>query len=126
MQSSTRDKRDTPIDISPFNPFTLRVALKGIVCYSHTFENNLGIKRKLTKYFKKSCCLASDKHFSFKYFSKNVLVSLSVNGLMTLIPGDHITLFKLLDRLASTVVEADTVAVEEYWLTYAREMNSRL
>ena len=26
------------------NPFTLRGALKAIVCYSHTFENNLGIK----------------------------------------------------------------------------------
>ena len=26
------------------NPFTLRGALETIVCYSHTFENNLGIK----------------------------------------------------------------------------------
>ena len=33
-----------------FNQFTLRVALRGIVCYFHTFENNLGIKQKFTKY----------------------------------------------------------------------------
>ena len=33
-----------------FNPFTLRVALRGIVCYFHTFKNNLGIKKNVTKY----------------------------------------------------------------------------
>ena len=33
-----------------FNSFTLRVALRSIVCYSHTFENNMGIKQKFTKY----------------------------------------------------------------------------
>ena len=27
-------------------PFTLRVPLESIVCYSHTFENNMGIKLK--------------------------------------------------------------------------------
>ena len=33
---------------------------ESIVCYSHTFENNLRIKQKSTKYLKESCCLASD------------------------------------------------------------------
>ena len=42
------------------NPFTLRVPLESIVCYSHTFENNLRIKQKFTKYLKYSRCLASD------------------------------------------------------------------
>ena len=57
------------------NPFTLRVSLESIVCYFHTFENNLGIKEKFTKYLKESCCLASDQHFSFKCFSENAFVS---------------------------------------------------
>ena len=74
--------------------FTLRVPLEIIVCYFHTYENNLGIKQKFTKYLKENCCLASDQHFSFKYFPKNasvwkvlskivrpVLATLSVNGL---------------------------------------------
>ena len=76
------------------NSFTLRGALESIVCYSHTFGNNLGRKRKFTKYLKESCCLASDQHFSFncffwKCFSKwniskivrPVLAALSVNEL---------------------------------------------
>ena len=49
------------------NPLTLRVSLEGIVCYSHTFEDNLGIKQKFTKYLKEICCLASDQHLSFKF-----------------------------------------------------------
>ena len=40
-------------------PFTLRVPLENIVCHFHTFENNLGIKQKFTKYLKESCCLTS-------------------------------------------------------------------
>ena len=56
-------------------PFTLRVTLESIVCYSHTFGNNLGIKREFTKYLKESCCLASDQHFSFKCFPENAFVS---------------------------------------------------
>ena len=32
-----------------FNPFTLRDPLESIVCYSHTFQNNFGIKQKFTK-----------------------------------------------------------------------------
>ena len=56
------------------NPFTLRVPLKSIICYFHTFKNNLGIKRNFIKYLKESCCMASDYHFSFKYFPKYVLV----------------------------------------------------
>ena len=53
------------------NPFTLRDTLESIVCYSHTFENNLGINQKLTKYLKESCCLVSNQHFSFKLFPEN-------------------------------------------------------
>ena len=56
------------------NPFTLRDTLESIVCYSNTFENNLGIKQKLTKYLKESCCLTSDQHFSFKCFPENASV----------------------------------------------------
>ena len=75
------------------NPFTLRVPLETIVCYSYTFENNLGIKLKFTKYLKEICCMASGQHFSFKYFpgkyfckqntikiARPVLAALSVNG----------------------------------------------
>ena len=36
-----------------------RVPLENIVCHFHTFENNLGIKQKFTKYLKESCCLSS-------------------------------------------------------------------
>ena len=45
------------------------------ICYSHTFDNNLGIKRKFTKYLKESCCLAADQHFSFIVFSEYAFVS---------------------------------------------------
>ena len=45
-----------------------------IVCYFHTFGNNLGIKRKFAKYFKETCCLSSDQHFSLKCFQKNAFV----------------------------------------------------
>ena len=78
-----------------FNPFTLRVPQESIVCYFHTFENNLEIKQILTKYLKESCWLYSDKHFSFKYFwwkcfcevninkiVRPILAALSANGLM--------------------------------------------
>ena len=41
------------------NPFTLESYSKSIVCYLDTFGNNLGIKRKFTKYLKESCCLTS-------------------------------------------------------------------
>ena len=34
------------------NPFTLNIPIESIVCYFHTFENKLGIKRKFTKYLK--------------------------------------------------------------------------
>ena len=37
------------------NPFTLRVHQESIVCYFHTFENNLEIKQIITKYLKESC-----------------------------------------------------------------------
>ena len=57
------------------NPLTLSVSLEGIVCYSHNFENKFGIKHNFTKYLKESCCLASNEHFSFKYFQENVFLS---------------------------------------------------
>ena len=50
------------------NPFTLRATPESIVCYPHTFENNLGNNRNFTNYLKESCCLASKKHFSIKFF----------------------------------------------------------
>ena len=56
------------------NSLTLRAFLESIVCYFHIFEKNFGIKQKFTEYLKKSCCLASDRHFSFKYFPKNAFV----------------------------------------------------
>ena len=48
------------------NSLTLRDPLESVVCYSHTFEDNLGIKQKLAIYLKESCCVASYKHFSLK------------------------------------------------------------
>ena len=56
------------------NPFRVESSFRSIVCYFHTFGNNLGIKRKFAKYFKESCCLSSDQHFSFKCFKKNAFV----------------------------------------------------
>ena len=58
----------------PLNPFTLKSSSRSIVCYFHNFGNNLGIKRKFAKYFKESCCLLSDQHFSLKCFQKNAFV----------------------------------------------------
>ena len=57
------------------NLFTLKFTLESIVCYSHTFENNLGIKQKFKKKLKESCCLASDQFFSFDFFQKMLLLS---------------------------------------------------
>ena len=57
------------------NPLTLRDPLESAVCYSNTFEDNLGIKQKLAKYLKESCCVAYDQHFSFKCFQENMFVS---------------------------------------------------
>ena len=42
------------------NTFTLKSSSRNIVCYFHTFENNLGMKRNFTKYLKEICCLSSD------------------------------------------------------------------
>ena len=80
--------------LSHLNPLAVKIPFEKIFCYSHTFLNNLVIKRKFTKYLKESCCLASDYHFSFKYFPKDayvrkiyalivrpVLAALIVNGL---------------------------------------------
>ena len=61
-----------------------RVPHGSIVCYTHTYENNLEMKHKLAKYLMESCYLASDQHFSFKYFLENAFVSkiyLKLSGL---------------------------------------------
>ena len=55
-------------------PFTLRVLFENIVCYSHSFEHNWGIKGKLVQYLNESCCVASDKYFSFNCFSKKSFI----------------------------------------------------
>ena len=52
-----------------------RVSLEGIVCYFHTFENNMSTKQNLIKYLKESCCLTSDQHSSLKCFQENAFVS---------------------------------------------------
>ena len=88
-------RSDTLLILWRFNPFTLRAPPQSSVCYFHTFENNLGIKRKFKKKLKESCCLSAGQHFSIKYFPKNafrskgftklvrpVLAALSVNGLI--------------------------------------------
>ena len=67
--------RHSQAQLSMLNPFTLRVSLESVVCYSHTFENIFWIKQKFTKYLKESSCLACDQHFSFKCFQENVFVS---------------------------------------------------
>ena len=80
--------------VTPVNPFTLKSSSRNILCYFHTFENNLGLKQNFTKYLKEICSLSSDQHFSFKYFQKKcfckgniskifrpLLSALSVNGL---------------------------------------------
>ena len=59
--------------VGPINPFTLKNSSRNIVCYFHTFENNLRMKRSFAKYLKIRC-LSSDQHFSFKYFQKNAFV----------------------------------------------------
>ena len=59
------------VSIIPFNQFTLWLPQESIVCYSHTFENNLRIKLKSTKYLKESC-LAFDQHFPFKGFCQKM------------------------------------------------------
>ena len=41
-----------------------------VVWTMDTFENNIGIHHKFTKYFKDSCWLDFDQYFSFKYFLK--------------------------------------------------------
>ena len=60
-----------PYSIQNINPFTLKVPLESAGCYFHTFENNLRIKQKFTKYLRESCCLTLCLHFSFRYFPKN-------------------------------------------------------
>ena len=99
---------------SQFNPFTFKSSSQNNVCYFHTFENDLGMKRNFTKYLKEICCLSSDQHFSLKCFQKNcfckgniskivrpLLAALSVNGLKTknqaipFMPGDLLDEYRL-------------------------------
>ena len=56
------------------DPFTRKSSSRNIVCYFHSFESNLGMKRNFTKYLKEICCLSSNQHFSFKCFPKNAFV----------------------------------------------------
>ena len=63
------------VENTPFNPFTLRVSLESVVCYSHTLDIIFWLKQIFTKYLKESSCLTCDQHFSFKCFQENVLVS---------------------------------------------------
>ena len=87
-----------------FNPFTLKSSSRSIVCYFHTFGNNLGIKGKFAKYFKESCCLSSDQMFSKKCFCKEniskivrpLLATLSVNGLNLCTQTIHFLLYRYL------------------------------
>ena len=44
---------ENSLSIGRVNQSTLRVPQESIVCYSHTFENNLGIKLKFTKKLKR-------------------------------------------------------------------------
>ena len=62
------------LSIGRVNPFTLKSSSRNIICYFHTFENNLGMKQNFTKYLKKICCLSSDQLFSFKCFQKNAFI----------------------------------------------------
>ena len=58
--------------INTMNPFTPKSSSRNIVCYFHTFENNLGMKRNFTKFLKQICCLSSDEHSSC--FQENAFV----------------------------------------------------
>ena len=48
----------------------LYISLTIFVWSFDTFENNLEVKHKFTKYLKESCGLEFNQHFSFKYFPK--------------------------------------------------------
>ena len=61
--------------VETFNSSTLKSSSRNIVCYFHTFVNNLGTKLTFTKCLKESCCMASDQHFYFKYFQENTYLS---------------------------------------------------
>ena len=61
--------------ISRFNPFTLTLPLESIVCYFHTFENNLWIKLRVTIKLKGSCSLTSLSNiFPSNIFQKRLLL----------------------------------------------------
>ena len=68
------------LDTCYINPFTLRVPLRGIVCYFNTFENNLGIKQKFTKYLLKSCCLALINISPSNIFQKMLLIEIYIQN----------------------------------------------
>ena len=63
------------------------VPLESVVCYSHTYKNNLAIKRKFEIYLNESCCSSSDKHFSFKCFPKKCFVSKNISKIVRLVLG---------------------------------------
>ena len=78
------------------NPFTLKSSSQNIVCYFHTFENNLGMKRNSQNIWRRFvACLLINISLSNVFKKKNAFVSeifskivgpllaaLSVNGLI--------------------------------------------
>ena len=61
-----------------FNPLThscLEISLTDVLWTFDTFEYNFGMNHIFKKYLKENCELGSDEHYSFKYFTKNALVT---------------------------------------------------
>ena len=49
----------------------LNIALTRVVWTTDTFEDNIGINHKFTKYLKESCGLDLDQYFSFQKSKEN-------------------------------------------------------
>ena len=62
-----------PVGRRSLNPFTLRVPLENSVCYSHTFENNFGIKQKSELYLKRVVVWLLINIFGSNVFQKILL-----------------------------------------------------
>ena len=67
------------LSIGRVNPFMPECLLDKVVLTFDTFEINIGINHKFTKYLKKSCGLDFDLYFSFKYFLKMAFVRDLIN-----------------------------------------------
>ena len=57
-------------DVNELTHSCREITLTIAVCTCRTFENNFEIKQIFAKYFKESCGLGSDQHYSIKYFPK--------------------------------------------------------